>query len=483
MSFDLPRRFIRTPSFGLALLYAMLLAISAIILGLIVYRTVQASLDAQLTGRISGEIAVLRQELQSEGASELIKEVETRIDHFGALEYFLADAHGKRLAGNLSNPPATEGWKDIAVRETKPGAGVKYFRVEAVRLDNGFRLVVGDDLAAKDDIRRAFLGALGWALLTFLVITLAAGILLSRAFLSRVDAIARTAEGIIDGDLGSRVPLKGTNDNFDRLSATLNRMLDQTQLLMESLSQVSNDIAHALRTPLGRLRQKLEVAKATSEGDTKCASMIDAALDETDNILDTFSALLRIAQIESGTRTAGFSEIDLSALFETLSDAYSVVADDEGKALTFKIEPSVKFWGDLDLLAEMLANLLDNAIRHSPRGTHIELSLVKGGAQFVATVADSGPGVPSTERERIFRRFYRLERSIRTPGTGLGLALVAALAELHGIEIVAVDNTPGLRVILTSKVPEARRSHSSPLRVTDKNLERMVREIASHRAA
>src|SRR4029078_12629850 len=181
-----------------------------------------------------------------------------------------------------------------------------------------YRLVVGDDLGSKDDIRRAFLGAFGWALLAFLVLTLAAGALLSSAFLRRVDAIARTAEAIIDGDLGSRVPLRGTNDNFVRLSATLNRMLDQIQLLMESLSQVSNDIAHALRTPLGRLRQRLEVAAATSGAHSKCAKTIDAALDETDNILDTFSALLGIAQIESGTRTAGFREADIINPFKTV---------------------------------------------------------------------------------------------------------------------------------------------------------------------
>src|SRR4029077_1347528 len=161
--------------------------------------------------------------------------------------------------------------------------------------------------------------------------------LLSRAFLSRVDAIGRTAKAIINGDLGSRIAFRGTNNNFDRLSGTLNQMLDQIQLLMESLSQVSNDIAHALRTPLGRLRQKLEAARANSGANSKCARTIDAALVETDKILETFSALLRIAQIESGTRTAGFREIDLSKLFETISEAFSAVAEDEGKTLTAKI--------------------------------------------------------------------------------------------------------------------------------------------------
>src|SRR6476661_1687765 len=255
-----------------------------------------------------------------------------------------------------------------------------------------------------------------------------------------------------------RIPFK------DRLDLDMNRMLDQIQLLMESLSQVSNDIAHALRTPLGRLRQKLETARVTSGANSKCATIIDAALVETDNILDTFSALLRIAQIESGTRTAGFREIDLSKLFETVSEAFSAAAEDDGKTLTAKIAPSVKLWGDGDLISEMLANLIDNAIRHTPEGAHIEVSLVNHGSQLVARVADDGPGVPQSEYERIFRRFYRLERSIRTPGTGLGLSLVAAVAELHGMEFCASDNAPGLRMTITfdSASPSAPRRPRLP---------------------
>jgi signal transduction histidine kinase len=405
MSFGLPRRLVRTASFRFALVYATLLAASAVILGFIVYWNVQASIDRQMAARIDAEIEILKRELQSEGSAELIREVQTRINYFGALEYFLADADGKRLAGTLSNLPAIDGWSDIAVTEGPHGKVPKYFRVNTVHLDNGFRLVVGDDLGPKEDISQAFLGVLGWALVAFLVLTLTAGALLSSAFLNRVDAIGRTAEAIINGDLGSRVPLRGADDNFDRLSATLNRMLDRIQLLMESLSQVSNDIAHALRTPLGRLRQKLEAARANSGANSKCTRTIDAALDETDNILGTFSALLRIAQIESGTRTAGFRDIDLSKLFETVSEAFSVVAEDEGKTLTAKIAPSIKFWGDGDLISEMLANLLDNAIRHTPQGAHIEVSLVNHGSQLVASVADDGPAFRNRSTSESFGGF------------------------------------------------------------------------------
>ena len=446
MSFDRLFRLIRTASFGLALLYAVLFATSAVILGFIVYWTVQASMDQQLAARIDAEILLLQGELK-EGPNELVREVRERVAFFDTLEYALADADGKELAGNLPMP-ATLGWSDVSLPNKRPGEGPNSLRVETVALDNGFRLAVGDDLGPKEDIRRAFLHALGWALLAFLILTLAGGVLLSIVFLRRVDAVVHTVEAIIEGDLNSRVPLRGTQDNFDRLSSSLNRMLDRIQLLMESLSQVSNDIAHALRTPLGRLRQKLEEARASSRANAKGARMIDAALIETDNILETFSALLRIAQIESGTRTAGFRELDLSKLFETVAEAYSAAAEDQGKTLTTNIAPSLRCWGDRDLLSEMLANIIDNAIRHTPSGSQIEVSLAKRGSQIVASVADNGPGVPEGERASILRRFYRSESSVSTPGIGLGLPLVVAVAELHGMRLTVGDNAPGLSVTI-----------------------------------
>jgi signal transduction histidine kinase len=434
---------IRTASFGLALLYAVLVATSAVILGLIVYWTVQASMDQQLAERIDAEIVTLKGELK-EGPDELVKEVQERVTFFDTLEYALSDAGGKELAGNLPMP-ATLGWSDVTLPNNQAPNGSARLRVDTVILDNGFRLAVGDELGPKEDIRKAFLHTLGWTLLAFLILTLAGGVLLSSVFLRRVDIVVRTVEAIIEGDLNSRVPLRGTHDDFDRLSASLNRMLDRIKLLMESLSQVSNDIAHALRTPLGRLRQKLEDAR-TGSRNAESERLIDAALIETDNILETFSALLRIAQIESATRTAGFREFDLSELFETVSEAYSAAAEDQGKTLITDITPSLRCWGDTDLISEMLANLLDNAVRHTPSGSHIKVSLANQGSQFVGIVADDGPGVPEGERERILRRFYRLESSSNTPGIGLGLPLVAAVAELHCMRLTVEDNAPGLSI-------------------------------------
>lgn len=452
MSFARLPRIVRTASFGLAILYAALFAASVMILGVVVYWTVQASLDRQMASRIDAEIDLLQQEFRSEGLQELVREVRERTAYFPALDYLVLDANGNRLAGNLPKMPKSLGWTDIET-ETKAQALTpeveRQFRVRSVTLGDGVRLAVGDDLGPVEGIQEAFLEALGSVLVAFLLLSVSGGLLLSRGFLKQVDAITHTAEAIIDGNLDRRIPLRGTDDNFDRLSSTLNRMLDRIKDLMESLNQVSNDIAHALRTPLGRLRQKLEVARVNAKRGPKSETAIDAAIAETDTILDTFSALLRIAQIEAGTRHGGFRHVDLSTLFETVADAYSAAAEDQGKELIAKIEPGLVGWGDRDLLTEMLANLLDNAIRHTPKGTRIEVGLTNYDSKLVASVADNGPGVPADERERVFGRFYRLERSMTTPGSGLGLSLVAAVAELHGIELRVEDNAPGMRVAMT----------------------------------
>jgi signal transduction histidine kinase len=437
---------VRTASFGLAIGYAALLFMSTVVLGLVVYWRAQTSLHQQQTARIDSEVNLLIQEFRTEGLGQLVNEINERTECCPTLDYLVIGADGKKLTGTLPRSPVSEGWAEVTSLPTK--AGVKTFRTRTTNLDGNI-LSVGEDLAPLKEMQAAFAEALLWALVAFLFLSVSGGLVLSRAFLQRVDAITQTADAIIGGKLQSRIPLRGTDDNFDRLSKTLNLMLDRIQVLMESLSQVSNDIAHELRTPLGRLQQKLEAALESAKGNTECATAIDEATTEIGNILETFSALLRIAQVEAGTRNAGFGPVDLSNLFETVGEAYAAAAEDQGKVLVTSIAPSIKSQGDKSLLTEMLANLVDNAIRHTPKGTNIEVTLVNGGPRLVATVADDGPGVPDAERDRIFRRFYRLERSIGTPGHGLGLSLVAAVAELHGVELRASDNYPGLRITMT----------------------------------
>ena len=444
MSFDLLTRLVRTASFGLAVLYVLLFVTSVVILGVVFYVTVETSLDRQIATRIDAEMALLQEELSLDGKAALVAEVQERTSVFPALEYLVLDANGNRLAGDLPSMPDTVGWTDLREPRGRRGDPPRTLRVRNVALPQGLRLAVGDDLAPIENVRTALIEASGWLLLAVPLLSLAGGLALSFGFLRRVDTITRTAEAIIEGDLDQRIPTRGTNDNFDRLSETLNLMLDRIQALMDSLRQVSNDIAHSLKTPLGHLRQKLRSARA-SDG-PKCKKAIVAAMADTENLLETFSALLRIAHIEAGTRRSGFGQVEMSRLLAGLAEAYTAAAEHDGKSITVKVPPKITAWGDKALLTEMFSNLLDNALRHTPRGTNIEVSLAKNDSGTVAFVADDGPGVPARERDRIFRRFYRLAQSTTTPGHGLGLALAAAVADLHGMTLTAEDNAPGLRM-------------------------------------
>ena len=271
---------------------------------------------------------------------------------------------------------------------------------------------------------------------------------------------------IMEGDLGQRVPTRGTGDEFDRLASNTNDMLDRIQLLMEGLRQVSNDIAHDLRTPLTHLRQRLEATRTGPRIVEAYETAVDAASADVDTILRIFASLLRIAQVEAGTRRSGFTDLDLSEVFAAIAEAYGPVAEDAGQVLMAEIAPGLRTRGDRDLLTQMLANLVENAIRHAGTGARINVSLRCDGSGLRGSVSDTGPGIPDAQRDRVFGRFVRLDAFRPGEGHGLGLALVKAVADLHGIIIEFADNGPGLRATLrippTSDItlPGARRTRT-----------------------
>jgi signal transduction histidine kinase len=341
-----------------------------------------------------------------------------------------------------------EGWLTIPIRagEEEPDEQERQLIALGRVLPDDSYLVVGEDPHGIDEVQDTIVDAFAWGLAITLILAVAGGALVSARFLRRIDAINRTTNAIIEGNLSDRVPAQGTGDELDRLAENLNRMLDRIQSLMGNVRQVSSDIAHDLRTPLTRLRHRLEAARAQSKDGT--APVIDEALDDIDELLAMFSALLRIAQIEAGAHRASFDEVDLSELFRNLAETFAPVADDQGQRLAAEIAPDVAVRGDRQLLVQMLANLVENALRHTPTGSRITLSLVDTPQGPRGVVADTGPGIPEEAREKVFRPFYRLEASRSTPGSGLGLAMVAAIAGMHGIEVALADNEPGLRVTL-----------------------------------
>ncbi len=447
-----PPRLLRTASFRLAALYLLLFTASAAVLGAVVFWTTRAALDDQAQARIQAEVASLRDEYQAGHLPRLIAAVEVRGRGAGALDYLVQGADGRHLAGEIASIGARRGWLRLDAAETDDGRNEKELvRAFAAPLGDGIVIAVGDDFDRITEAEEAILRAFAWAVGVTLLLGAAGGAWLSHLFLRRVDAISRTAEAIIGGDLARRVPVRGTGDDLDRLAATLNLMLDRIASLMESLRQVSNDIAHDLRTPLSRLCQHLEAARVGARSVAEYERAVEGAVAEAEGLLGTFAALLRIAQVEAGAQRAAFRDVNLSGLAETVADAFAPVAEDENHALSAQVTPGILIHGDQELLTQMLVNLVENALRHTPRGSRIRVLLgrVPGGGGPVLAVEDNGPGVPEAERAPILGRFHRLEQSRTTPGSGLGLSLVAAVAELHGARLLLEDAGPGLRVSVT----------------------------------
>lgn len=438
-----PPDILGTTAFRVTAIFVGGFAVSLALLGTIIYLIAAHSLAHGLDLRIEAEMHALNAAYRAGGLSKVIEAVNSRerVHPNGALDYGVI-VGGREVAGHLLRWPSQTGWSTVDYVEADGDQGRRRFLL--VGLDPGISAVVAGDPEEVEQVKRSILDSFLSAFGAVLVLGTAGGFALSIVLLRRVETIRRTAEAIIAGDLSQRIPVRGSNDDFDLLSDTLNRMLDRMRELMESLREVSADLAHQLKTPLARLRHRLESALNNPEQASK--RELEAAVEQVDEILSTFSALLRIAQIEAGTRRSGFGVVDLSQIFATVAEAFSPAAEEAGHSVATSIAPGIAITGDRELLTQMLANLVENAIQHNDPGTLISVDLHRDGAQIVGSVSDNGRGIPGAERERVFNRFHRLPESHGIPGSGLGLSLVRAVADLHAIEVTAEDAGPGLRL-------------------------------------
>jgi signal transduction histidine kinase len=290
--------------------------------------------------------------------------------------------------------------------------------------------------------------AFAWALAATIVVGAGGGLLLSAAFLRRIDAMTATAREIVAGDLSRRIPLTRGDADLRRLADAFNKMLDRIAALLEANKHVSSAIAHDLRKPLARVLRGLERVMVGPPDLLEYQKAVDAASGDINGILETFGALLRIGQIETGARRSHFKNVDLSAIAQEVAEAFQPAAADEGKILIFELEARLPMAGDCELLTQLTANLIDNSIRHTPPGTRIEVRSIRDEIGRRLIVTDDGPGVEASERDRIFERFYRIHSARATPGDGLGLSLVAAIAGLHSAKVFALDNEPGLKIVV-----------------------------------
>jgi len=443
----LPKLF-RTSSFRLTLMYAVLTGVIFLLLFSMIFWSTTRYMQQQLDARVASEIAELLaypQATQPAGLQPIVRRLMGRSRDF---YYLLQDPSGKVLAGNLPAMTAITGlreWDGSAEQQQTPFSAI---RGRGVGVSQGY-LFVGLSTFELHEMEEMVARSFLWGLGAAMVLALAGGAAMSVRLLRKIETVSQTSRDIVEGNLQRRVPLRGSGDEFDHLAVSLNAMLDRIQTLMEGLRQVTTDIAHDLRTPLTRLRQRLELAQRPNVDTDTLRAVLDATRHDIDSLLEIFSALLRIAQIESGARKAGFTEVNVSDLLRTVLEVYRPALEEKGQQLKETIDGDLVVRGDRELLMQLFANLLENAIRHSPAGAHVALVAQRRSDALEVCVADNGPGIPKALRSKVLQRFFRLETSRTTPGSGLGLSLAAAVATLHDARLELSDNKPGLRVTVS----------------------------------
>lgn len=449
-----PIRLLDTTAFRLTLVYLGLFGLSALALLGYLYFATAGFMTRQTEETIQAEIGGLAEQYRTQGLPRLKQVIEQRsaAQPHRASIYLLTDQAGRWVAGNIDRWPDTtpgeEGWLTFPVTVQPDGLNTENRRAvaQSFRLRGGYRLLVGREVEERLLLQTRIKHALSWGLGLTLLLGLAGGLLMSRGLLRRVDGINRTTERIMAGDLSQRIALKGARgDEFDQLAANLNAMLEQIERLLNGMRQVTDNIAHDLRTPLNRMRSRIEVALLGDPGSEALRPVLEQTLSDAEAMIATFNALLDIARAEAGSERAAFGEVDLAQIVSDVVELYQPLAEDKNQAIETALATGHNIQANRHLLSQALANLLDNAIKYTPEGGKITVAVADGPT---ITVADSGPGISSDDREKVFGRFVRLDMTRTTPGSGLGLSLVNAVAKLHDAGLTLEDNAPGLKVEL-----------------------------------
>ena len=436
----------RSAAYRIALVSSLAFAVATLALGASVYYAAHVALARQMDASIEQARDGLLTELHDDGISGL-REALAQREARGpdTLGYAMFDPAGRRIAGQMNTTRPKPGWQRIVFIDPKEGPDPA--RALATALPGGYRLVVAADLEPLEQIDDMILTMFGIACVALVGIGLLGTLLLGGYLRRRLGRIERTARAIVAGDLTPRMAIGPGEDEFDRVSAALNAMLDRIEALVANLRQVTSDLAHDLRTPLARLRNQLEILRDRVRN-TPSGAIADDAVERADDVLRLFEAILRISELDEGRLGRRFGPVDLGALVDELGDIHAPIAEDEGRSLVTASSPGCIVGGDRELIAQAIINLIENALRHTPPGSCITLSASCDDETATASVSDNGPGIAPEDRTRIFERFVRLEASRSTPGHGLGLSLVRAIADAHGARIALRDNAPGLEVAL-----------------------------------
>jgi signal transduction histidine kinase len=417
-----------------------------------VYWSTASYVRSRADRAIAAEQAVLQRGYARGGRGTLVAAITRRVadERLDGGLYLLADPSYAPLAGNLEAwPPSlkdAKGWNTFSTQEWKPDAARRpLLRAAFETLPDGSHLLVGRDIEDLDAFAAKIETALALGISLIFVLAGVASLFVTRRTVGRIEAINATSRSIMQSGLGERIPLRGTRDEWDQLAGNLNSMLDRIEALMGEVKQVTDNVAHDLRTPLTRMRGRLEKAYGRQRDGRDDQSLISDTIAHLDGVLGMFASLTRISQIEANDRTAGFRAVNLAEIANEVVELFDAAAEDRGAHIEAAGAPLALISGDRDLLFDAVSNLVDNALKHGRDAGQVSVEVTRSDDGAAISVADDGPGIPAAERRHVFKRFYRLERSRRTPGNGLGLSLVAAVARLHGADIEMLDNAPGLK--------------------------------------
>ncbi len=448
-------RFFRTTAFKLSLLYLVVFTVLSGMLLIYIARTSNVLMTEQVIQTVDAELNGLADQFSRGGVRGLVTAIDQRSRRPDASLYLLVDYAGNTLAGNISQLPTK-----ILDEDDGGALRVKYERkggseneeheaiVRTFKIPGGFRLLVGRDLSEQERFREVFSRALWFWVFLAAAMWLITWAFVSRRVLKRIDAMAATSRRIMGGNLSERLPVAGNGDEFDRLAISLNAMLERIELLMHGLRDVTDNIAHDLKTPLTRLLNRAEASLRDARSEAEFRDAMQDTIEDCEGLIRIFDALLRIARVESMSPETGMDRVDVSALAEEMAELYAPVCEDEGGALKLEAEPELVALGNRELVAQALVNLIENALKYGrpTDGSPLEItvSAKRDKDRIGIRVADNGPGIGREDRGRVQNRFVRLEASRTAPGYGLGLSLVKAIARLHGSSLELDDAAPGL---------------------------------------
>ena len=468
------RRLFRTSAFRLALIYATLFSLlSSATLGFIYWST-RDQIESQVDARLRLETDYLINLYNTGALPELLEAIQRRnqIDTYGRFYYLATDEIDNESTESEETLPirlksvrshTTTHLGDVA--DLPPGSPRAFnpVRVAETRLSNGLELTIGHEISDEEALLDHTFTLVAGATIMTLVVSLIGGLWIGTGMLRRIDSVSRTATEIMSGDLSQRLKVTSRDDEFDEIATKLNQMLNRIEDLMQSMQQVTNNVAHDLRSPLTRLRNRLEVTLLEERDAENYREVMDEAIGDADSLIHTFNAMLSIARLEAGIDSAQWKETRIGDLAGEVAELYEAVAEEEEDTLTFvsDIRSNPIFHCNSRLIGQAVTNLLDNAIKYSPQPAHVCLTVEGNSSEFTIAIQDNGPGIPVHERERVFERFVRLENERNSPGNGLGLSLVKAVLRLHNARLTLEDNNPGLKVTMHFERRGNARKHAS----------------------